>query len=160
MPPPVDKQGLHRLLGMTKFLAQYMHSRIQDLQSRQHLYYDQSAKPLPALDPGTTTHADTTWLGASHSDRPEMWATLLQCDDSSRKSFKEEQTTFEEDTSESVQRHWLDWRLRLNTLWDTWVYWPDQDPPPQVLPSVSMNSSSEYHTRSGRAVRHPVRFRD
>lgn len=38
---------------------QHVHSRIQDLQSRQYLYHDRNAKPLPALDPGTTVHMQT-----------------------------------------------------------------------------------------------------
>lgn len=45
--------------SLKQFTPQNVHNRIQDLQSHQCLYHDQNAKPLPALDPGTTVHMQT-----------------------------------------------------------------------------------------------------
>lgn len=38
---------------------QHVHSRLQDLQSRQQRYYNRHAKPLPVLAPGSTVHMQT-----------------------------------------------------------------------------------------------------
>lgn len=91
----------------------HVYNRIHNLQSHQRLYFDRKRAP-----------ADATGTGTSHCDRPETGATLLWCSDSWGKDFVEEQETSAEDTSGSIQAHWLGWGLWYDTLSDTRVYSP------------------------------------
>lgn len=142
--------------------SQHVHSRIQDLQSRQRLYHNQNSKPLPALDPGTTVHMQTwrDWEPAivtGQRREPCSYNLLTPAGKALRRNRRHlrkiypglfRDTDLDEDSEVTHPQTHGSPDL------------PPQDPPPQVLPPVNVNSSPAYCTKSGRAVRCPVRFRD
>lgn len=135
---------------------QNVHSRLQDLQSRLQRYYNQNAQPLPVLTPGTTVHMQTR--------RGWEPAVVVQ------QRAEPRSYTVQTPAGKVFRRN----RRHLRKIHPS--VWRDTDPDdhsevmvPQIPrsanpvpgdPPGSTDNDPIRHTRSGRAVKRPAKYRD
>lgn len=135
---------------------QHVHSRLQDLQSRQQRYYNRDAKPLPELVPGSTVHMQTRrgWEPAvvmHKRDEPRSYTVQTPAGKTfrrNRRHLRKIHPSLCKDTDPDEHSEVI--------LPQT----PRSADPSPPDPPMSADNSSVRHTRSGRAVRNPARYRD
>ncbi|KAJ3609972.1 hypothetical protein NHX12_022066 [Muraenolepis orangiensis] len=135
---------------------QHVHRRLQGLRSRQQRYYNQHAGPLPELPPGSTVHMQTRrgWEPAvvmHERDKPRSYVVQTP----SGKTFRRN------------RRHLR--KIHPSLCVDTdpdehsEVMFPQTPRPvgsPARAPPVSPDDPPAPHTRGGRVVSQPTRYRD
>lgn len=137
-------------------IPQGVHTTLQHLQERQQHFYNRGAQPLPELQPGDTVnmHTPRSWQPATITAKREEPRSYTVVSSSGHRFRRN-------------RRHLRKARHSGNV--DISGDFPESEPPSEPSAAQALNNKSPAlspapntapRTRSGRAIRPPVRFQD